>query len=150
RRFTEEAMAVAGSAAEGIAALESGLAAWRAALVAADDVALDTVGHSAYPWGSDPDEPFLTVVAWVNQEVLHHGAEIALLRDLFRATAGRTIGSPGDRPALRAVVVDTTDARALGEFYRELLGYTYRAGDESPAPGAPDPRGADWLVLLDA
>ncbi|MEI5036381.1 hypothetical protein RB201_38110 [Streptomyces sp. S1A(2023)] len=25
------------------------------------------------------------IVWWVNQEVLHHGAEIALLRDLYRA-----------------------------------------------------------------
>jgi len=24
-------------------------------------------------------------VWWVNQEILHHGAEIALLRDLYRA-----------------------------------------------------------------
>jgi hypothetical protein len=29
--------------------------------------------------------PFIEIVWWVNQEVLHHGAEIALLRDLFRA-----------------------------------------------------------------
>jgi hypothetical protein len=26
------------------------------------------------------------IVWWVNQEILHHGAEIALLRDLYRAT----------------------------------------------------------------
>ena len=29
-------------------------------------------------------------------------------------------------PTLRAVVLDTTDARALAEFYRQLLGYDYR------------------------
>lgn len=51
------------------------------------------------------------------------------------------------RPVLRQVVVDTTDARALAEFYRELLGWDYREGDEAPAPGHPDPLGADWLVL---
>ncbi|MDQ2845425.1 MAG: DinB family protein [Actinomycetota bacterium] len=59
--------------------------AWRAALVAADDAALDTVGWSSYPNGSDPEDPFLDTVWWVNQEVLHHGAEIALLRDLYGA-----------------------------------------------------------------
>jgi len=32
--------------------------------------------------GSDSEEPFLDVVWWMNQEVVHHGAEIALLRDL--------------------------------------------------------------------
>jgi catechol 2,3-dioxygenase-like lactoylglutathione lyase family enzyme len=52
-------------------------------------------------------------------------------------------------PALRAVVLDATDARALAEFYRELLGFGYRPGDETPPPGLPDPRGADWLVLRD-
>jgi hypothetical protein len=45
------------------------------------------------------------------------------------------------------VVLDTTEPRALAEFYRELLGLRYRPGDEPPAAGAPDPRGDDWLVL---
>ena len=48
---------------------------------------------------------------------------------------------------LRQTVLDTTDARRLAEFYRQLLGLAYRPGDEPPAPGAPDPRGEDWLVL---
>jgi hypothetical protein len=52
-------------------------------------------------------------------------------------------------PALRAVAVDATDARTVAEFYRQLLGYEYRTGDEPPPPGHPDPRGDDWLVLLD-
>lgn len=56
---------------------------------------------------------------------------------------------PDTFPALRAVVLDATDARAVAEFYRQLLGYTYRAGDEPPPPGQPDPQGADWLVLRD-
>jgi catechol 2,3-dioxygenase-like lactoylglutathione lyase family enzyme len=52
-------------------------------------------------------------------------------------------------PELRQVVLDTTDARGLAEFYRALLGLRYRPGDEAPAAGEPDPRGHDWLVLLD-
>lgn len=52
-------------------------------------------------------------------------------------------------PRLLQTVLDTTDARGLAEFYRELLGWRYRPGDEPPAPGSPDPRGADWLVLVD-
>ncbi len=50
-------------------------------------------------------------------------------------------------PVLRQVVLDTTDARSLAEFYRKLLGYDYRAGDEPLAPGDDDPRGREWLVL---
>lgn len=56
---------------------------------------------------------------------------------------------PEPVPVLRQVVLDATDARALAEFYRQLLGFTYRRGDEPPTEGD-DPRGRDWLVLLDA
>jgi catechol 2,3-dioxygenase-like lactoylglutathione lyase family enzyme len=52
-----------------------------------------------------------------------------------------------DVPILRQTVLDTTDARGLAEFYRQLLGWPYRPGDEAPPPGDPDPGGADWLVL---
>ena len=54
-----------------------------------------------------------------------------------------------DHPVLRAVALDSTDARGLAEFYRELLGYSYRSGDEPPPDGEPDTRGEDWLVLVD-
>ena len=50
-------------------------------------------------------------------------------------------------PVLRQVVLDTTDVRALAEFYRRLLNLQYRPGDEHPGADAPDPRGQDWLVL---
>ena len=83
--FTEAEMVVSGDAASAVAALEPAVAAWRAALSPPTTLALDTVGHSTYPDGSDAEEPFLDIVWWVNQEVLHHGAEIALLRDLYRA-----------------------------------------------------------------
>ena len=56
---------------------------------------------------------------------------------------------PETFPALRAVVLDATDARAVAEFYRELLGFQYRPGDERPPAGQPDPQGEDWLVLRD-
>jgi catechol 2,3-dioxygenase-like lactoylglutathione lyase family enzyme len=56
---------------------------------------------------------------------------------------------PETHPTLRSIVLDATDARAVAEFYRRLLGYEYRPGDEPPPPGAPDPAGASWLVLTD-
>jgi hypothetical protein len=45
-------------------------------------------------------------------------------------------------PQLRQVVLDCTDPRGLAEFYRQLLGFDYRPGDETPGPD-----GDDWLVL---
>jgi catechol 2,3-dioxygenase-like lactoylglutathione lyase family enzyme len=53
-----------------------------------------------------------------------------------------------DYPRLLHTAIDTTEPRALAEFYRELLGLRYRQGDEPPADGAVDD--ADWLVLVDA
>ncbi|MCU1675415.1 MAG: glyoxalase [Frankiales bacterium] len=60
------------------------------------------------------------------------------------------VGIDDTFPALRQVVLDTTDARELAEFYRRLLGLRYRPGDAPPPEGASDPRGRDWLVLHDA
>ena len=51
-------------------------------------------------------------------------------------------------PRLLHTAIDTTDARGLAEFYRELLGLQYRQGDEPPVGGVPDD--ADWLVLVDS
>ena len=50
-------------------------------------------------------------------------------------------------PRLAQVVLDTTDARRLAEFYRAFLGYHYRPGDEPPPDGGDDSRGRSWLVL---
>ena len=50
-------------------------------------------------------------------------------------------------PRIAQVVLDTTDARALAEFYRQLFGLVYRDLDAPPPEGEPDPRGQDWLVL---
>jgi hypothetical protein len=49
----------------------------------------------------------------------------------------------GPYPHLRQVVLDCTDPRALADFYRVLLGFAYRPGDETPGED-------DWLVLNDA
>jgi catechol 2,3-dioxygenase-like lactoylglutathione lyase family enzyme len=50
-------------------------------------------------------------------------------------------------PQLLHTAIDTTDARALAEFYRQLLGLQYRQGDEPLVDGDADD--ADWLVLVD-
>ena len=81
---TRDTYRLRGDVAGGLAAFDTGAASWREALVSCDDGTLDTVGHSTYPHGSDPEDRFIDVVWWVNQELLHHAAEIALLRDLYR------------------------------------------------------------------
>jgi catechol-2,3-dioxygenase len=68
--------------------------------------------------------------------------------ELARAGRTYTVGeAPRSHPVLNQAALDTTDARGLAEFYRELLGLRYRSGDEPPADGADDE--ADWLVLTD-
>ncbi|MFE6709842.1 DinB family protein [Streptomyces sp. NPDC057695] len=85
RTLTRDDYVVSGDVAGALASFDAGATAWRKALQSVDDPALDTVGFCTYPHGSDAEEPFLDIVWWVNQELLHHGAEIALLRDLYRA-----------------------------------------------------------------
>lgn len=58
---------------------------WRDSVATVTEAQLDTVGFSQYPYGSDPDDPFVSVLAGSNLEFIHHMAEIALLRDLWRS-----------------------------------------------------------------
>ncbi|MEP6751443.1 MAG: VOC family protein [Candidatus Dormiibacterota bacterium] len=51
-------------------------------------------------------------------------------------------------PRLVQTVLDCTDAREVAEFYRHLLGFQYRPGDEPPVNGQPDE--SDFLVLRDS
>jgi catechol-2,3-dioxygenase len=53
-----------------------------------------------------------------------------------------------DFPVLLHTAIDARDCRGLAEFYRELLGLQYRAGDEPPTDGSEDD--ADWLVMVDS
>ena len=85
RSMTKDTYVISGDAGSAITALAEAVETWRATLLQCDDKALDTVGYSTYPYGSDPGDMFLDIIWWVNQEILHHGAEIALLRDLYRA-----------------------------------------------------------------
>ncbi len=48
------------------------------------DDQLDEPGFGRYPLGIDPQIPFIGIVRWMNRETIHHLAEIALLRDLYR------------------------------------------------------------------
>lgn len=53
-------------------------------------------------------------------------------------------------PAVVQIVIDSTDARASAEFWRQYLDLRYRSGHEPPAAGEDDRAGRDWLNLLRA
>ena len=58
---------------------------WRGALGNLSSRDLDTVGLSQYPGGLDPQVRFVDLLAWTNTDFTHHAAEVACLRDLYRA-----------------------------------------------------------------
>lgn len=58
---------------------------WVASVELLIDQQLDVPGFGQYPHGLDPQLPFIGIVRWVNREAIHHLAEAALLRDLYRA-----------------------------------------------------------------
>ncbi len=72
-----------------LAAMNDAFRRWRDGLGTLTDDQLDVVGLSQYPAGLDPTLPFGDILWWNNRELIHHGAEIALLRDLWAHTTGR-------------------------------------------------------------
>jgi hypothetical protein len=71
-----------GDAATALTRLDVVYAAWIAGVrgLGAEDLSRPC-GPAEGPWG---DEPMAALVLHINREALHHGAEIALLRDLYR------------------------------------------------------------------
>lgn len=45
----------------------------------------ETIGRSQFPDGLDRELPLMDIVWWQNRELIHHGAEMACLRDLYAA-----------------------------------------------------------------
>ncbi|ANC31567.1 DinB family protein [Isoptericola dokdonensis] len=71
------------TAAGGLALLEEGYGAWRDGLAGLDDDALlAPLGPAGGPYAQDS---LAALVAHLNREAMAHGAEICLLRDLYRA-----------------------------------------------------------------
>lgn len=101
-----------------------------------------STGHSIWAdvtWryhGGAPDERNMYQLVQTDD-----GWKIAVLTPLTLAE-----GRP-EYPELIYTVIDTTVPRRSAEFYRQLLGYIYRPGDE-PGSGA-DSVDPDWLVLTD-
>ena len=75
------------SAQDMMARLWAEIDRWVAAVEKLTDEQLDMIGFGQYPQGLDPQLPFIGIVRWVNREAIHHLAEAALLRDLYRTRA---------------------------------------------------------------
>jgi hypothetical protein len=60
---------------------------WAESLETLTDAQLDVPGFGTYPYGLDPEIPFIGIIRWTNRELIHHLAEVALLRDLYAAMA---------------------------------------------------------------
>jgi hypothetical protein len=81
--MTLETIRWPGTAADAIRWLEDSYAAWKAGVDALDEAGLArAVGPAEGPY---KDHPMATLILHINREVIHHSAEIALLRDLYRA-----------------------------------------------------------------
>lgn len=66
---------------EALAQLDATYAAWMGGVRGLDaDGLAAPVGPAEGPWAS---EPMAVLVLHINREIIHHGAEIALLRDLY-------------------------------------------------------------------
>jgi DinB superfamily len=71
------------SADEALATLWAEAARFVESVGGMTDEQLDVPGFGQYPYGLDPQLPFISIVWWMNREFIHHSAEIALLRDLY-------------------------------------------------------------------
>jgi len=78
-----DAFEYAGTANEALRQLDEQYAAWTVGARGLDAADLaEPCGPSEGPWA---DSPMADLVLHINREAIHHGAEIALLRDLYRA-----------------------------------------------------------------
>jgi hypothetical protein len=87
-RADESAVDWPGTAADAIAFVEDAYQRWMTGLESLPDAGYARpCGPAEGPYA---DHPFATLVLHISREVFHHAAEVATLRDLYRATnAGR-------------------------------------------------------------
>jgi hypothetical protein len=82
----------AATAEEALAQLDAAYAAWSAGVARLGEEGL---AHPCGPTeGPFADAPLADLVLHINRELIHHGAEICLLRDLYRATISQEVIRP--------------------------------------------------------
>ena len=88
-----ESFAYAGTAAEALEQLDDAYARWTAGVRGLDEAGLAApCGPAEGPYA---EFPMIALVLHINREVIHHGAEIALLRDLYRSQSAKWSQPPG-------------------------------------------------------
>ncbi|MHA6799188.1 DinB family protein [Bounagaea algeriensis] len=88
--FRVDANAYPGSAAAALDYLDEQHRLWREGIGELDeDGWLRPVGAAEGPYA---ERSYLTLVLHINRELFHHGAEVLLLRDLYRACGGGRFG----------------------------------------------------------
>jgi len=76
------------TATEGVAFLEQAYQRWHDGIAALDERAMTApLGPTGGPFA---DDSMAALILHINREVMHHGGEIGLLRDLYRATGATT------------------------------------------------------------
>jgi hypothetical protein len=74
-----------GSADAALAALDAGYDRWVAGVAGLDPGRLaEPIGPAEGPWA---EAPYAALITHIHREVIHHGAEVLLLRDLYRSRA---------------------------------------------------------------
>jgi hypothetical protein len=79
-----------GSAAEALTCMDGGFHAYRAGVEAVADADLDVPAQGP-PGYIDTRFPLALNIQHITLELIHQGAEISLLRDLYRSSAGGSI-----------------------------------------------------------
>ena len=81
---TYEGFDYAGTADAALAQLDEPYAAWQAGVASLGDDGLDRpVGEAE---GAHADSPYSVLVLHINREMIHHLAEVCLLRDVYAHT----------------------------------------------------------------
>lgn len=91
--MTLDAMVWPSTARDAVDTLTESYNRWRSGLEGMSSADLDMVGRSQMQYGLDPGVRFVDLLAWTNLEFGHHAAEIALLRDLYRANFSHSLES---------------------------------------------------------
>ena len=116
-----------GTADNAIARLRSGYADWMGGLEALDATELERpTGPTEGPYAN---EPLATLVQHMNRELIHHGAEVSLLRDLYRA---KQLAHPVIQALLRGDQADVSgDVAEIRAAHPDLICQAAQRGSEA-------------------